>query len=121
MSSRIVTKDFTQNYFSKRKKEKEKFTFGLNSTYMALLWIISILLLYYVWMLNTNATQWYALIQLEVEKNKLLIEKAKLDVQIAELDSLTNIMNPIDLKNMEKIEDPDYLVIKDDVQYTYKN
>ncbi|MDR2640467.1 MAG: hypothetical protein LBC61_04040 [Candidatus Peribacteria bacterium] len=47
------------------------------------------------------------------------MEKAKLDVQIAELDSLSNIMNSNDLKNMEKIENPDYLVIKDNVQYTY--
>lgn len=119
MNSRIVTKDFTQNYFSNRKREKEKFTFWLNSTYIALLGIISILLLYYVWMLNANATQWYALVQLEIEKNKLLMEKAKLDVQIAELDSLSNIMSDEDLKNMEKIENPDYLVIKDNVQYTY--
>lgn len=119
MSSKIITKDFTQNYFSKRKKEQEKFLFGLNSTYIALLWIIAILLLYYVWILNANATQWYALVQLEIEKNKLLIEKAKLDVQIAELDSLSNIMNSEDLKNMEKVEDPDYLVIKDGIEYTY--
>ncbi|MDR1944711.1 MAG: hypothetical protein LBQ59_01090 [Candidatus Peribacteria bacterium] len=49
------------------------------------------------------------------------MEKAKLDVQIAELDSLSEIMNPEDLKNMEKIENPDYLVIKENVQYTYNN
>lgn len=119
MNSRIVTKNFSQNFFSQRKKEKEKFTFWVNSTYIALLSIISILLLYYVWMLNASATQWYTIRELEIEKNKLLMEKAKLDVQIAELDSLSNIMNSNDLKNMEKIENPDYLVIKDNVQYTY--
>jgi hypothetical protein len=47
------------------------------------------------------------------------MEKAKLDVQIAELDSLSNIVNPEDLEIMEKIENPDYLVIKENVQYTY--
>ncbi|NCO31489.1 hypothetical protein GW891_01385 [bacterium] len=47
------------------------------------------------------------------------MEKEKLDVKIAELESLSNIMTDTDLKNMEKIEDPDYLVIKDDVQYVY--
>ncbi|MDR1988034.1 MAG: hypothetical protein LBQ24_04765 [Candidatus Peribacteria bacterium] len=77
------------------------------------------LLLYYVWMLNASATQGYTIRDLEVEKNKLLMEKAKLDVQIAELDSLSNIMNSTDLQNMEKIENPNYLVIKDNVQYTY--
>jgi hypothetical protein len=70
-------------------------------------------------MLNASATQGYTIRDLEVEKNKLLMEKAKLDVQIAELDSLSEIMSPEDLKNMEKIQDPDYLVIKENVHYTY--
>ncbi|MDR3151090.1 MAG: hypothetical protein LBU14_06035 [Candidatus Peribacteria bacterium] len=47
------------------------------------------------------------------------MEKAKLDVQIAELDSLPNIINSEDSKNMEKIENPDYLVIKENIKYTY--
>jgi len=119
VNTKVVTKDFSQNYFSKRKKEKEKFTFWVNSTYIALLSIISILLLYYVWILNVNATKWYNIRQLEIEKKNLLMEKEKLDVKIAELESLSNIMTDTDLKNMEKIEDPDYLVIKDDVQYVY--
>lgn len=119
--NRVVVQDFSQNYFSKRKQEKEKFTFWVNSTYIALLSIITALFLYYVWMSNVQATQWYTIRDLEVRKNKLLMEKAKLDVQIAELDSLSNIMNPEDLKNMEKIENPDYLVIKENTQYTYNN
>ncbi|MDF1682262.1 MAG: hypothetical protein P1U46_00345 [Patescibacteria group bacterium] len=41
------------------------------------------------------------------------MEKEQLDVKIAELESLSNIMNEVELENMEKIEDPDYLVIKD--------
>ncbi len=119
MNSNIVTKDFSQNYFSKRKKEKEKFTFWVNSTYIALLSIISMLLLYYVWILNVNATKWYNIRQLEIEKKNLLMEKEKLDVKIAELESLSNIMSESDMENMEKIENPDYLVIKNDVQYVY--
>ncbi|MDR0772006.1 MAG: hypothetical protein LBF15_02960 [Candidatus Peribacteria bacterium] len=71
-------------------------------------------------MLNASATQGYTIKDLEAEKNKLLMEKAKLDVQIAELDSLSNIINPENLKDMEKIGDPNYLVIRDNVQYTYK-
>jgi hypothetical protein len=47
------------------------------------------------------------------------MEKEKLDVKIAELESLSNIMTDTDLKNMEKIENPDYLVIKNNVQYVY--
>lgn len=119
MNSNIVTQDFSQNYFSKRKREKEKFSFWMNSTYIALLSIITLLFLYYVWILNVNATKWYNIVQLEIEKTNLLMEKEQLDVRIAELESLSNIVNENELKNMEKISSPDYLVIKDNVQYVY--
>lgn len=119
MNHNIVTKDFSQNYFSKRKREKEKFKFWVNSTYIALLTIISILLLYYVWIQNVNATKWYNIRELENIKKNLLMEKEQLDVKIAETDSFSNIMSDDNLLNMEKIENPDYLVINDDVQYVY--
>lgn len=119
MNYKIVTQDFSRNYFSKRKKEKEKFNFWVNSTYFWLVAIISMLLLYYVVIINVNATQWYNIRQLEFEKKNLLMEKEQLDVKIAELESLSNIMNEVELENMEKIEDPDYLVIKDWIQYVY--
>ena len=47
------------------------------------------------------------------------MEKELLDVKIAELESLSTILQEEDLKHMEKVENPDYLVIKDDVQYVY--
>ena len=79
------------------------------------------LLLYYVWILNVNATQGYNIRQLEIERKNLEIDKQLLEVKIAELESLGNIMQDEDLNDMEKVEDPDYLVIKDDVQYVYNN
>ena len=119
MSQKIVVEDFSRNFFSKRKKEKEKFNFWVTYTYVALLVIIILLFLYYVWILNVNATKWYDIIELELQKRNLLMEKERLDMKIAELESLTNIMNDSDLKNMEKVNDPNFLVIKDDVQYVY--
>ena len=119
MNNNIVTQDFSQSYFSKRKKEKEKFKFWINSTYIALLTIISMLLLYYVWIQNVNATKWYNIRELENEKKNILMEKEQLEVKIAELDSFSNIMSENDLLNMEKIENPDYLVVNDDIQYVY--
>ena len=113
--------DFSRNFFSKRKKEKEKFNFWVTYTYVALLVIIILLFLYYVWILNVNATKWYDIIELELQKRNLLMEKERLDMKIAELESLTNIMNDSDLKNMEKVNDPNFLVIKDDVQYVYND
>ena len=121
MSQKIVVEDFSRNFFSKRKKEKEKFNFWVTYTYVALLVIIILLFLYYVWILNVNATKGYDIIELELQKRNLLMEKERLDMKIAELESLTNIMNDSDLKNMEKVNDPNFLVIKDDVQYVYND
>ena len=121
MSQKIVVEDFSRNFFSKRKKEKEKFNFWVTYTYVALLVIIILLFLYYVWILNVNATKWYDIIELELQKRTLLMEIERLEMKIAELESLTNIMNDSDLKNMEKVNDPNFLVIKDDVQYVYND
>ena len=119
MDKRIATDNLKQNFFSKRKKEKESFDLWLTSTYLIMLSVIAWLLLYYVWILNVNATKWYNIRQLEIEKRELLIEKELLDVKIAELESLSTILKQDDTESMESVEDPDYLVIKEWVQYVY--
>lgn len=119
MSQKVVAEDFGRNFFSKRLKQKEKFDFWVNYTFMSLLWIIIMLLLYYIWILNANATKWYNIRTLELEKNNLMLEKERLEVKIAELESLSKIMTDEDLKNMEKVADPNFLVIKDNIQYVY--
>jgi len=121
VNQKVVLEDFSRNFFSKRKIEKEKFTFWVNYTFVSLLILIVALLLYYIWILNVNATKWYNIISLEAEKKNLLMESERLKMKIAELESLWNIMNDEDLKNMEKIDNANYLVIKDDVQYVYKH
>ncbi len=115
----IINKNLKRNFFSKRKKDKEKFDFWVTSTYIALLSLISLMLLYYVWILNVNATKGYNIRELEIEKKQLLMEKELLDVKIAELESLSTILSDDDLQNMQRVKDPTYLVIKDDVQYVY--
>ena len=83
--------------------------------------VIGFLLIYYVWILNVNATKGYNIRNLEIEKRQLMIEKERLDVKIAELESITNIIEEWDSNDMVPIEDPDYVVIKSDVQYVYNN
>ena len=119
MNSTVINKNIKRSFFSNRKKEKEKFNFWITSTYITLLSLISLLLLYYVWILNVNATKGYNIRELEIEKKTLLMEKELLDVKIAELESLSTILQKDNLQNMEKIDEPEYLVIKDDVQYVY--
>ena len=77
------------------------------------------MLLYYVWILNVNATKGYNIKELEIEKKQLLMEKELLDVKIAELESLSTILSDDDLQNMERIDNPSYLVVKENVQYVY--
>ena len=47
------------------------------------------------------------------------MEKELLDVKIAELESLDNIQNKTDTQGMEKAENNDFLVVKNNVAYTY--
>ena len=121
MNTTLLSKNIKRGLLSKRKKDKEQSDFWITSTYIALLWIISILLLYYVWILNVNATKGYNIRELEIEKKTLLMEKELLDVKIAELESLSTILKEDDLQNMEIITEPKYLVIKENVQYVYNN
>ena len=121
MNPKVVLKEANKNFFSERKKEKESIEFWFNSTYIVLMGLIGCLLIYYVWILNVNATQGYQIRQLEIEKNKLQLQSDLLDVKIAELESLGNLLKEEDIENMEKVEDPDYLVIKEGVQYVYNN
>ncbi len=110
------------NFSSKRKKEKQKMEFWFNSTYIILLSVIWFLLIYYVWILNANATKWYDIRQLEERQVELLLEQERLETKIADLDSLHNILSEEWKDNMEKVEDPDYLVIKEgDDWYAYND
>ncbi|NDK09967.1 hypothetical protein GW846_04255 [Candidatus Gracilibacteria bacterium] len=122
MNPRLIHKQHPDSHFSSmRKQEKEKLTFGYQSTYSALLGLIGFLLLYYVWILNANATQGYTIRQLEKNQNELKVELDRLNVKIAEIDSLDSIGAEDALNNMQQVEDPNYLVYKSNVQYVFKN
>ena len=121
MNPKIVLKDFESSFISKRKEEKEEFKFWINSTYIIMLLLIGFLLTYHVWTINVNATKWYNIRELKEEKRSLLIEQEKLNIKIAELESFSEILWESDLEGMEKSEKPDYLVIKEGVQYVYND
>jgi cell division septal protein FtsQ len=121
MNPKVLLKETPQNFFSERKKEQESLDFWFNTTYLFLLWLIGGLLIYYVWILNVNATQWYNVRQIEMERRNLEAQLNLIQAKIADLESLSTIMKDDDLKDMEKVENPDYLVIRDGVQYVYNN
>ncbi len=121
MNPKVLIKEPGDIFLSKRKEEKNKLQFWFASTYIIMLAVIWFLLIYYVWILNINATKWYNIIKLERKQKELIIRQERLEVKIAELESLSNILSNEDLENMEKVENPDYLVIKEWVQYVYNN
>ena len=81
--------------------------------------MIIVLLMYYLFTLNTSATRWYNIRDLERQRQELTIEKERLDTKIAELDSSDSIESEKSLINIEDARNPEYLVIKSDVQYVY--
>jgi len=114
-------KEKKTHFFSLRKREKDKFRFGFTSTYIIMVGVISILFLYYIVSRNITATKSYQIVDLDETQRELRLELERLDVKIAELESLDNIMKDPAANDMVPAEDPDYLVIKEGVQYTYKN
>ncbi len=121
MNNKVVFKSPSKDFLSKRKKEKEKLEFWFNSTYTILASVIWFLIIYYVWILNANATKGYNIRQLERQQTELLLEQERLEVKIAELESLSNILSDEELDDMEKVEEPDYLVIKENESYVYND
>ena len=122
MNPKAMLKDYEPTFSSKRKKKKDEMYFWINSTYSFLLAFIAGLFIYYIWILNVNATQGYNIRTLEVERQNLLLQKELLDVKISNLESLKNIENSTDFDSiMEKVENPDFVVIRNWVNYAYNN
>lgn len=117
----IIIKSGHFKFFSERKTTRENFKLWINTTYILSLLFIWFLWIYYVWMLNINATKWYNIRNLEIIKNNLNVEREILEVKIAEFESLSNLMKWEWIQNMEKIENAEFLVVKDMEWYVFKN
>ncbi len=100
-------------FFSERKLERENFKLSFTKTYILTLIMIWILWIYYVWTLNVNATKWYTIRNLEIERRNLTFEKNLLNMKIAEVQSLNSISSDTSLTLMATVENPKFLVLKD--------
>lgn len=108
----IVMKKGRIPFFSDRKTTRENFQLSFTQAYIMTLLLIWFLGIYYVWSLNTTATQAYSVRKHEIERRDLTFAKNQLDLKIAEAQSL-NILN--DSKSLDKMEDvsaPQYLVLQ---------
>lgn len=117
----IVLKKWHFRFLSERKTTRENFKLWVNSTYILTLLFIAFLGIYYVWTLNVNATKWYNVRNLELQKNNLKIQRDLLEVKIAELESLSTITKWQWIENMEKSTHSDFLVVEDNKNYVFKN
>lgn len=59
---------------------------------------------------------------MEDEKRNLLFQEQVLESKIADIDSLDTVLDSKEAENMEKVENHDFIVIKDtDKGYAYNN
>ncbi|MBW7954983.1 hypothetical protein H3C61_04180 [Candidatus Gracilibacteria bacterium] len=115
----IVIKSPRFSFFSERKTTRENFKLGVNTTFILSVFFIGILGIYYVWILNVNATKGYNIRTLELKKNNLVVENELLEVKILELESLASLTKWEGIKNMEKLNGGEYLVVKDSAGYAF--
>lgn len=115
----IVIKSWHLRFFSERKTTRENFKLWIHTTYILSLLFIWFLGIYYVWILNINATKWYNIRNLELERKSLTVEKELLEVKISELESLSSLMKWDGMNNMEKLSGAEYLVVKDSAWYAF--
>jgi hypothetical protein len=92
---------------------------NFTQTYILALVLLAFLGIYYVWILNTNATKGYEIRNLEIRQHELAFEESLLKIKIAEAESLSTITAQPKVVKMDTIDSPQYLVLKD-INYTYK-
>lgn len=109
----IVMKKWRLPFFSERKTTRENYKLSFTKTYIIALLMIGFLWIYYVWALNVNATKWYKIRNLEIQRRDLVFKENLLNMKIAEVQSLNNVANDPTTLVMETTENPKYLVLKD--------
>lgn len=70
-------------------------------TWMLILQLVSaILLIFYIYHINKNATMWYVLKELQEEREELLSEKEMLNLKISKSQSLSNLESDVYISDM---------------------
>ncbi len=68
--------------------------------------------MYYVWILNQNATKGYNVRELQVKNRELSFQENLLDIRIAEGQSIGSVMGGAVISYMQPVERPEFLVMK---------
>lgn len=115
----LVMKKGNFPFFSSRKTTRENYRFSFTETYVIALMVIGFLGVYYVFVLNMNATKGYNVRNLEITRKNLTFEQNLLNIKIAEAESLSTISENKAITPMQAIEAPKYLVTKDQL-FTFR-
>jgi hypothetical protein len=75
--------------------------------------MIALLGIYYVWMLNQNATKGYNIRNLQVQYRELSFQQNLLDIRIAEGKSIDALLQTPIVTNMQDVDKPAFLIVRD--------
>lgn len=111
MLSNMVWKT-KRKFSSNRQEEKKVISTSINKIYATVVILIIGSLAYYISSLNQNATKWYIIKTLEIQKKELQLNQEILKVRLAETQSLNYLLSSTAFKEMEKSGSYDYIVIE---------
>ncbi|PID84340.1 hypothetical protein CSB09_01580 [Candidatus Gracilibacteria bacterium] len=109
----LVAKKGHIPFLSARKVAREHFRLSFTQTYILSIIFIACLGVYYIWLLNQNATKGFNIRTLQVESRELAFKENLLDIRIAQGKSIDAIMQSPIVLEMENVENPNILVQKD--------
>ena len=108
----LVAKKWHIPFFSERKAAREYYRLSFTQTYVLAIVMIALLGIYYVWILNENATKGYNIRTLQVANRELFFQENLLDIHIAEGQSIGSIMQSPVIAMMQNVDQPAFLVLK---------
>ena len=80
--------------------------------YIVLISLIALFGVYYVWILNLNATKGYNVRELQVKNRELSFQENLLDIRIAEGQSIGVVMSSPLIATMQDVTSPHFLIMK---------
>ncbi|NRH20732.1 hypothetical protein HOO68_01665 [Candidatus Gracilibacteria bacterium] len=116
----LVAKKGHLSFFSERKVARENFRLSFTQAYILAIALNACLGIYYIWILNQNATRGYQIRELQSDYRELVLQENRLDIHIAEGKSIDAIDNAPIILSMEPSGTPSFLVMQDP-QFTLKN
>lgn len=108
----VLPSRYRHRFVAHRAAEAMSFRWSFAQAYALCLSLLAILGVYYVWILNANATKGYDYRTLDQMRRELLLQQNLLGVTLAEFESLDKLSTDAQQRKMEQVDAPDYLVAK---------